>query len=244
MAPHRDIASDQSDCRRLGLNSCGLDATVPFSTVARRWQRFASNKIRFALHPDTNKNLSEEDRNRAVRSLHRLARRHDLDLGRQARADQKRPVRAIMSSNIANNGAGQPTPIWAALFARSRMCCALIGPSDLSSLSTMFIADKMSRTFCRALICVRQAKGSAKVLIAPNKRNRPMQIPEVHSAAVLPIQSLEAAHSANAAMPPRKIAFTNSPPKYANKLCLCFSGERTGSNPKSDFSLNISLPNA
>ena len=55
MAPHRDIASDQSDCRRLGLNSCGLDATVPFSTVARRWQRFASNKIRFALHPDTYK---------------------------------------------------------------------------------------------------------------------------------------------------------------------------------------------
>lgn len=49
-----------------GLNSCGLDATVPFSTVARRWQKFASNKIRFALHPDTYKNLSEEDRNMAV----------------------------------------------------------------------------------------------------------------------------------------------------------------------------------
>ena len=38
MAPHRDIASDQSDCSGWGLNSCGLDATVPFSTVARRWQ--------------------------------------------------------------------------------------------------------------------------------------------------------------------------------------------------------------
>ena len=25
-----------------GLNSCGLDATIPFSTVARRWQRLAS----------------------------------------------------------------------------------------------------------------------------------------------------------------------------------------------------------
>ena len=37
-APHRDIASDQPDCNRLGLNSCGLDATIPFSTVARRWQ--------------------------------------------------------------------------------------------------------------------------------------------------------------------------------------------------------------
>ena len=24
-----------------GLNSCGLDATIPFSTVARRWQRLA-----------------------------------------------------------------------------------------------------------------------------------------------------------------------------------------------------------
>ena len=25
----------------LGLNSCGLDATIPFSTVAKRWQRLA-----------------------------------------------------------------------------------------------------------------------------------------------------------------------------------------------------------
>jgi hypothetical protein len=24
-----------------GLNSCGLDATIPFSTVARRWQKLA-----------------------------------------------------------------------------------------------------------------------------------------------------------------------------------------------------------
>jgi hypothetical protein len=53
-----------------GLNSCGLDATVPFSTVARRWQRLASNKIRFALHPA--KNFSEEDRNRAVQMWEEL----------------------------------------------------------------------------------------------------------------------------------------------------------------------------
>jgi hypothetical protein len=38
-----------------------------------------------------------------------------------------------------------------------------------------------------------------------------MQIPVVHPAAVSPIAPLEAAHSAKAAIPPRKIALISSP---------------------------------
>ena len=38
-----------------------------------------------------------------------------------------RPVRVIISSNSANNGAGHMTPSWAASVARSRMYRALIG---------------------------------------------------------------------------------------------------------------------
>ena len=50
-----------------GLNSCGLDATIPFSTVAKRWQRLGSSRATLPPIPGDE-----------MRALRKLQREQDL----------------------------------------------------------------------------------------------------------------------------------------------------------------------